>query len=851
MTSPVVLCHLVSLFIIRMKFHKNKFLTTVAAAALALAVGACSSNGDDDEISMLQTNLDAANAKAGGLQEDLDEANAALMTAQTALMTAQADLDTANGELARLMGEVDTANGEVTRLMGEVDTANAEVTRLMGEVDTANADVTRLMGERNAALDNADAIQAMLDTANGEVTRLTDELAAAPTQEQVDAIQADLTAANDEVTRLTEELAAAPTQEQVDAIQAMLDTANGEVTRLTDELAAAPTQAQVDAIQTMLDTANGEVTRLTGELETANGEVTELTGDLETANGEVTRLTGELETANGEVTRLGALLGEETDPADENGSVYAQLAAAKAQVVTLTTERDTALDALFAAGVEKAILEANAAMQTYARLLVTYEGIDANAATARGLVTAANRAKTEADEALAEAQAGDDVVLTTRAASAVKQADAAVLTANAQLAEATTTAAAMPYAMAIMTQATTPTGLAASATRTGDAVTVSVTSGVDNTLIAKGSASDAGHGWYKANVANEDDSNKTATVYTNIENTMEKFNAVHLGTTDAIDSVAETGVLNLAESLTGVAALKDLVSASNFPGASDGDLTLTYDTGAEKKFDGTFDGVPGEYSCTSTDDCMATANSKGELTGLVGDWTFIPAYLGEDGESMTGESEAEIASREDDLPVPNVAVPDTDYLHFGWWTEVDKDGDVAFQTFAGGSQEITNNNLSALQGTATYKGPAAGRYAVKTFNSNSTLDSIRHGEFTAAAELTASFGGDDIAVNDQNSISGTVTDFASRSDDLSAWSVDLKKTNFADLTDPFTQGEVGGGVGGSPVTSGKWNGQFFGIPAADATDAVDDTDDYPLSVAGEFDAHSSHGHVAGAFGATR
>ena len=32
-----------------MTLHKNKFLTTVAAAALALAVGACSSSSDDDE----------------------------------------------------------------------------------------------------------------------------------------------------------------------------------------------------------------------------------------------------------------------------------------------------------------------------------------------------------------------------------------------------------------------------------------------------------------------------------------------------------------------------------------------------------------------------------------------------------------------------------------------------------------------------------------------------------------------------------------------------------------------------------------------------------------------------------
>ena len=45
-----------------MTLHKNKFLTTVAAAALALAVGACSSSSDDDE-----SNLD--NARLRQLQE--------------------------------------------------------------------------------------------------------------------------------------------------------------------------------------------------------------------------------------------------------------------------------------------------------------------------------------------------------------------------------------------------------------------------------------------------------------------------------------------------------------------------------------------------------------------------------------------------------------------------------------------------------------------------------------------------------------------------------------------------------------------------------------------------------------
>ena len=80
-------------------------------------------------------------------------------------------------------------------------------------------------------------------------------------------------------------------------------------------------------------------------------------------------------------------------------------------------------------------------------------------------------------------------------------------------------------------------------------------------------------------------------------------------------------------------------------------------------------------------------------------------------------------TREDDLPVPSVAIADTEYEHFGWWTMVDEDGDVAFQTFFGGTEDaIFDADTGLLVGTATYNGPAAGRYAVKTFNSNSTLD---------------------------------------------------------------------------------------------------------------------------------
>ena len=194
--------------------------------------------------------------------------------------------------------------------------------------------------------------------------------------------------------------------------------------------------------------------------------------------------------------------------------------------------------------------------------------------------------------------------------------------------------------------------------------------GDTDALIAKGSASDAGHGWYRANVANED-GDQTATVYTNIENTMAKFNDEHDADDLYISAVTLNGVLELLVTEVAVETLKDLMSAAAFPGASEGSLTKDYDGSEDdpSKFDGTFDGVPGSYNCTA-DLCTATADSDGELTGLTGMWTFIPAYLGEDGVSMAEDTPEAMKSREDDLPVPSVAIADTEYEHFGWWTMV-------------------------------------------------------------------------------------------------------------------------------------------------------------------------------------
>ena len=95
-----------------------------------------------------------------------------------------------------------------------------------------------------------------------------------------------------------------------------------------------------------------------------------------------------------------------------------------------------------------------------------------------------------------------------------------------------------------------------------------------------------------------------------------------------------------------------------------------------------------ELMLVQTAVCTVTADGEGAVNEVIGVWTFIPAYLGPDGESTDGADLDLVATREDDLTEPSVAVIDVDYLWFGWWTEV-KDGDVVgFQTFFDGEKAV-------------------------------------------------------------------------------------------------------------------------------------------------------------------
>ena len=511
-----------------------------------------------------------------------------------------------------------------------------------------------------------------------------------------------------------------------------------------------------------------------------------------------------------------------------------------------------------AAGIaaQKAIGDYVAAQLDIDNAFTAYGEKEANEKDAKELVTLANTAKNKALAAQVSANAGGTPEQVTAARVAVTAADKAVMYAISKRDHSITTAEATPFDAKIKEQSTddAPAFFVVKATRKTDDVTVTVEGGAAmdaTTVIAEGAAADLRNGWFRADVTDadvaDDDDLQTVTVFTNIENPTKKFTVVHSSVLNAaISSVNNnTGVLELENTGVGVLeAWNTHVSADAFPGPSTGLTINTYD-GSEgnqpSKFPGKFDGVDGTYECTGT--CTATADGKGALTVLGGMWTFTPEYFGIDGQSIGDDDDP---TREDDGPEPSVAVDDTDYLQFGWWTEEDDKGGVEFRTFVHGVGVFTFESLDALLGEATYKGPAAGRYAVRTFNPNATIASIRDGEFTAAATLTAKFSGGDVAVNKQNTISGKITEFAGENDDdLGAWSVTLKEAKFMDLAvDPvFSSMEAGGALGGSPVNSGGWKGQFFG------NDLM--RDNLPNSVAGEFNAQSSHGAVAGAFGAVK
>lgn len=327
--------------------------------------------------------------------------------------------------------------------------------------------------------------------------------------------------------------------------------------------------------------------------------------------------------------------------------------------------------------------------------------------------------------------------------------------------------------------------------------------------------------------------------------------SVSTGTTAGGDTVV-TGILTI--DIDGISGNHGLFAGTTFPGASNSETTYT---GAQS-ITGMFRGVLGTYKCPAN--CTSTKDMSGNLSELDGVWTFVPTVV--DGLDATDTAEdgelAMIVEALEDLMVPGVK-QDADYMIFGYWLEsVTADGETTEKMlpFADGKRDygaVGSTRTDAVEGTATYTGPATGLYMKKTLTPQGTVNQdgpFASGQFTADAMLKANFGGGDIGANHQYSIMGTISNFMDGDTVIDEdWKVNLNRPmdnetttgtdeslNIAQDTGTFAGG-TDGGMLDDASNVGAWSGTFHGDPAADQ----------PTSASGIFDAHFTNGHVRGAF----
>ena len=325
------------------------------------------------------------------------------------------------------------------------------------------------------------------------------------------------------------------------------------------------------------------------------------------------------------------------------------------------------------------------------------------------------------------------------------------------------------------------------------------------------------HGGWSARDYADSDGNNEARVYSNAaaptsQPFAEKYPESDANVTDGVLTVADSD------------AARALVMADAF--THQGTQTHVVPDRSDAVYvRGTYDGAPGEYSCTAT--CSSTNDGSGSPNGLGGTWTFTPD---------TGAM---------------VSQPDDEYLYYGWWVRKDSDGNpTAASAFAGvvepNAGDLDNGgDLTTITGSASYAGNAAGKYAI-----DNVLEGTGHGgHFTADAELEATFGAGATA-----GVTGTIDNF--RLNDGSedpGWSVALARGGIGAagaISAPAADPTVWSINGNEAPASGTWSGTMYDEMPGVAPDG--DGSNIPTTVTGTFYSEfSTIGRMVGAFGADK
>ena len=298
------------------------------------------------------------------------------------------------------------------------------------------------------------------------------------------------------------------------------------------------------------------------------------------------------------------------------------------------------------------------------------------------------------------------------------------------------------------------------------------------------------------------------------------------------------GVLNLNYSDLGV--FLPLISVPDFPSVRDQDFMFVDDETTldvkENEVSGMFNGIPGTFTCDQS--CNVGTDGEGVIDAISGTWTFTPT-----------EAVAKIIIVD--------AIPDPDYMDWGYWVErtTDADGETKVRVLAYAHSPLANNYgpVTPLEGSAEYAGQAVGQYVKQAFDpATGAAIGVGYGHFGAWAELTAYFGGGDVAVNDEDRVEGTVSYFKDEDDNIidPTWMLNLVKG--ASSTDGTFSGTTMADTDGDKMADGAM-GEFEGTFHGDSTEVMvngESVKPMPSSASGTFDGHFRNGHVYGAFGAS-
>ncbi len=262
------------------------------------------------------------------------------------------------------------------------------------------------------------------------------------------------------------------------------------------------------------------------------------------------------------------------------------------------------------------------------------------------------------------------------------------------------------------------------------------------------------------------------------------------------------------------------------------------------KLPGSYHGVPGYFYCTPAADHMCASEvgaGEGFALGGVNDADPPVFTAGTTGGTWTFKPH--------DPEQRLMEMPDAIYASYGWWIHKSEDGTtVTASAFAANRGAVAAaTDVDDLQGTATYKGGAAGKYALQ-----SALGGINDsGHFTAAATLEADF--------DADTIEGTIDGFTGADGESRDWSVALGESTVSPTGviagDPDTSGNTDPQMtvwtidGTAADPSGQWSGTLYENEVEG-----DPTSGVPQIATGTF--YSTYGtqgtnaKMVGAFGAT-